>query len=169
MPPLAETYLKKYIEALTTDELHEKLNAHFSRAFAFLENIQEEKSKFRYASEKWSLRELLGHISDSQMIFTYRAICIAHGETKSLPGYDENIYAQIAGHDQIAWAQLLQVYKLQSQTTLALVKTLSSEGLVRMGEANKIELSSLNIFQALLGHEKHHFKMMKELYGTAEA
>src|SRR5688500_4525045 len=84
----------RYISRVTEGNLFDLLAAQTERTRQLFETMSEEKGNYRYAPEKWSLKEVLGHVIDFERVFTYRTLCIARGDQQSLPGYDENEYAR---------------------------------------------------------------------------
>src|SRR5205085_4847084 len=101
----------------------------------------EEKAAFRYAPEKWSIKQVVGHITDAERVFEYRLLCIARGETQSLPGFDENDYMRNANFDELPFAELVEGLAAARRATLSLVRGLSEEAWTRAGIANQNKTS----------------------------
>ena len=104
-------------------------------------------------------------MTDAHLIFLYRLIRISRGETVSLPGFDENAYVHNAPFDALAWASLRENHHLVSQTTSALIAGLTPEAWLRIGIANEVHISPVNILRSLIGHERHHIRVLRERYG----
>ncbi|HLJ73217.1 MAG TPA: DinB family protein, partial [Thermoanaerobaculia bacterium] len=90
----------RYIDLVPEDDLLSALESQTRETERILRSISEEKSKYRYAPEKWSIKTLLRHVTDTERIFGYRMVAFARGDTQSLPGFDENIYAAGADADE---------------------------------------------------------------------
>ncbi len=133
-------------------------------SWQLLHTLDEEKAAFRYAPDKWSIKELVGHITDCERIFAYRLLCIARGEKQSLPGFDENDYVATAHFDQRTLASLLAEYLAVRESTLHLCETLSTEMLAQTGTANGNTISVRVLLFILTGHEQHHIQILKERY-----
>lgn len=119
----------------------------------------------RYADGKWSVRQVVGHITDGERVFAYRLLAIARGEQQSLPGFEENEYVANANFDELALAQLAEGLAIQRQATLSLVRTLSDEALARKGTANGSPITARALAWAIAGHERHHVGILRERYG----
>jgi hypothetical protein len=105
---------------------------------SFLHTIDEVKSQYRYAEGKWTIKELLQHIIDSERIFAYRALAIARGDQQPLPGFDEEIYAANSGANNRKWQDLVDEFFTVRITTMQLFHSFSKAALEAKGIANKI-------------------------------
>lgn len=121
-----------------------------------------------YALGKWSLRQLAAHINDGERIFGYRALCIARGESVSLPGFDQNEYAEAAQNSNTDIHLLLSEFRALREANIWLLRSLNPEDLKRIGTANGTPIQAEAIFWALAGHLRHHTRMLKELYIVTE-
>ncbi len=124
----------------------------------------EKNASFRYAEEKWSVKEVLGHIVDAERVFSYRALCIARGEKQSLPSFDENEYVQQANFDKRTLRNLLDEYDSVRLATVALFKSFSEEILMRKGIANGESITVQALLYIIAGHEIHHRRILDEKY-----
>lgn len=123
-----------------------------------------EQADFRYAEGKWSLRELLGHMVDTERIFAYRALCIARGEKQNLPGFDENAYMEATDFSAVSLEDLLAYYRTTREASLVLFRMLTEKELSRQGSANGSALTARAFIYILSGHEKHHLSIMADRY-----
>lgn len=130
----------------------------------FISRIPSEKEDYRYAEGKWTVKEVLGHICDVERIFGYRALCIARGESASLPGFDDNDYVVEANFGQRSMYDLAHEFSLVRESNIALFKGFSSEILDRMGTANNQKMSVRALMFFVAGHEKHHISVLKSKY-----
>jgi hypothetical protein len=132
--------------------------------FPFLQQITAEKSVYRYANDKWSVKELLQHITDTERIFSYRALCIARGDTTPLPGFNENSYAANSKADNRKWNDLLEDFRAVRRSTEILFASFDKDQLNASGTANGKYVYVEGIGFIIAGHVLHHVKMLKERY-----
>lgn len=117
-----------------------------------------------YAPGKWTLKEVLGHLIDDERIFAYRALCVARGEPRELPGFDEKLYVSTAGFEQRSIADLLREYKMVRESTIAFCRGLTSEQWMRRGIVNGYEASVRGLAFHIAAHEQHHLRIVRERY-----
>jgi len=153
-----------YIELTAGREISELLS---SREHTDLFSaISEEKSKYRYAEGKWSIKQILGHITDHERIMVYRALRFSRKDTTLLSSYDQDLLVDNARFDEVSFVELLLDYKCVRNATISFFKLLSDEQLKRKGMAWKFELTVEESLRTVIGHESHHIKVLKEKYGT---
>lgn len=134
---------------------------------ALLGPLSAERAGFRYAPGKWSIRELLGHLTDTERVFGYRAMCIARGETAPLPGFEENDYAANAGHDRYALADLLAEFEMLRGSNASMLAHCDEAALRRVGNANGGPISARALAYIMVGHARHHLGVLAAKYGVA--
>ena len=161
----AGIYFGNYIDQVADNDLLLTLEQQRQQVVRLFENISLEQANFRYAEGKWSPKEMLGHLTDSERIFAFRSLSIARGEQQSLPGFDENEYFAAANFDEQSVEQLLEQYQLVRLSSLALFKSYSETIASRMGVANGKPLSARALVALIVGHEAHHLGILKERYG----
>ncbi|MCL6099578.1 MAG: DinB family protein, partial [Bacteroidetes bacterium] len=103
-------YYHQYIKDVPQIDILEYLNQQLDEAVKLFSGVSEEKASFRYATDKWSVKEVLGHIMDSERIFAYRALCISRGEKNSLPGFEQNDYVANANFDKLKLADIVEEF-----------------------------------------------------------
>lgn len=157
-------YFSFYIEQVDNQNVIEALTWQKEIVINLYKNLSEEQKKFRYAEGKWSPHEILGHLTDTERIFGYRALCIARGEKQSLPGFDENEYAHGAKFSEISFESLLEQYRLTRESSLALFSSFTEDVASQIGLANGNEVSAKALIWMIAGHEIHHLKVLKEKY-----
>ena len=157
-------YFQQYTRLVPEKSLSEAFAVQQQHLESILGTITEEQSLFRYAPGKWSVRELLLHMSDSERIFSYRALCFARGEQQPLPGFEENDYAALSEADHRSWASLLDEFLAVRTATRLLFEGFSPAMLSREGIANGQRLSVKEIGFILLGHYYHHENILRERY-----
>ena len=158
-------YTEMYMKLLRKDgsllrQLHE--NYIYVRDL-FLE-LNEEQLKFKYAPEKWSLKEVLVHIIDDERVYAYRALAFARNDKTSLPGFDENLYTQHADVAGRTLDSILKEYRSVRESTIALFEGFSEKALLRKGTADGKQNSVRSLGYHIAGHELHHLKIIKERY-----
>jgi hypothetical protein len=126
--------------------------------------MSESHALFRYAEGKWSLKELLGHMTDAERVFSYRAMCIARGETKPLPGFDEDTYVATARFDALPTEQLLQAFLDARRASLSLFHSLPEEAWARIGNANGVNVAARSFPYFCAGHAAHHLNVIRQRY-----
>ncbi|RRB02580.1 DinB family protein [Larkinella rosea] len=159
------SFFARYINLVDTENVIDLLRQQCAIVESLFKNLTVAQQDYRYAEGKWSPKEMLGHMIDTERIFIYRALCIARGEQQSLPGFDENSYADHANFDAQSQQQLVAEYGFVRQSTLALAESLTEEAQQRMGIANGTPVSSRAFFTILAGHERHHLNVLAERYG----
>ena len=165
-PALTEipTFYQKYVEQVKGDDIEDILDAARKESTAFFELIPPEKHDYRYAPDKWTIKEVLQHIIDTERVFAYRILRIARGDKTPLPGFDQNIFAQHAAVEKRSFYSLIAEYRVVRESTLLLLNNLSPEALERKGTASGAEFSPLTIAYIAAGHEAHHLRIIEERY-----
>jgi len=168
-PPLSNeypqtSYFAEYLNFNPNDTLKDILKNNELFVLNLFESLTDQELLCRYQANKWSIKELIGHICDTEKIFSYRALSIVRGEQKALPGFDENEYVANAQFDLLTPNQLIQYYFANRTATLALIETLRDEQLLRMGNANGQQVSAKALLWMIAGHEKHHLSVINERY-----
>ena len=133
----------------------------------FLRGLSEHQGALRYAPEKWSVKQMLGHVADGERVFAYRALAIARGDQNSLPGFDENEYMRNVDFDRRSLRDLAAEYTAARQATLTMFRGFSDEAWQRRGTANNAGVTVRAIAHIVLGHERHHLNVLRERYGVS--
>ncbi|MFD1140535.1 DinB family protein [Larkinella insperata] len=160
-----ESFFARYIDLVDTENVIDLLRQQCAIVESLYKNLTVVQQDYRYAAGKWSPKEMLGHMIDTERIFAYRALCIARGEQQSLPGFDENTYVDNANFSAQSQQQLLHQYGLVRQSTLAFAESLTEEAQERVGTANGAPLSARAFFTITAGHERHHLNILAQRYG----
>ena len=135
------------------------------RLIELLGTVSEEQARNRYAAGKWSIKELVAHLSDAERIFAYRLLRIGRGDETPLPGWDENDYARTAGADSRAFRDLVDEWSIVRDGTSTLVAGLPADAWTRRGTANDSAVSARALVYIILGHVEHHRAVLEERYG----
>lgn len=132
--------------------------------FRILSSISEGQSKLRYAEGKWSIRQLVGHMTDHERIMAYRILRFSRKDETLLSGYDQEILVKNSRFDELTMKFLLNDFRTIRQATLNLMESLSAEQMQLKGKAWKFELTVEEFLKATIGHEVHHMRVIKERY-----
>lgn len=161
------TFFSNYINhASVYTSAAEALQSSFIIVKEFLQTIPDTKSLYAYAPGKWTLKEMVQHITDTERIMAYRALCIARGETISLPGFDENDYATASGANYRRWEHILEEWVGHRQSTIQLFKGLNDNQLQQRGTVNTYAITPNALGFIIAGHSLHHLGIIKERYLT---
>lgn len=133
-------------------------------ALSILESIDDEKAKFRYEPGKWSLKQIVGHITDHERIKMFRAFQLSRNEEVQLWGYDQELLVKNSRFDKLNIQLLLTDYLNVRNASLSFIDTLSQGQLERKGMARKYEVTLEEFLRSIIGHEKHHVNIIKERY-----
>ena len=133
-------------------------------AIALLGPLTEEKASYRYATDKWSIKQIIGHMTDHERIMTYRALRFSRKDKTALPGYDQQLFVDNSRFDEQPVSQLIQDFENVRNATISFMNSLSPEQLVLTGTAWKYELTVEEFLKATIGHELHHIDIIKQKY-----
>jgi DinB family protein len=157
---------QRYVDLAQEKDLADALEKQGRSTSSVLHAIAEEKASFRYAPEKWSVKPVVGHVTDCERVFTYRVMAFARGEKKPLPGFDENPYAELGEFDRLSMRHLADAYEAGRRSTVLLLRGLSDSAWERAGVASDTPLSVRDLARITLGHERHHLRVLREKYGV---
>lgn len=129
-----------------------------------LQSLTEEKASYRYAPGKWSIKQIIGHMTDHERIMTYRALRFSRNDKTPLPGYDQNLLVDNSRFDEQSVSQLINDLENVRNATISFMNTLSPAQLLRTGTAWKYELTVEEFLKATIGHELHHMEVIKQKY-----
>lgn len=158
--PFYDTYVSKVPEGDVLAILEEQRRA----TQALLAGIPERKALHRYAPGKWSVKEVVGHLMDSERVFCYRALRFARADAKPLQGFDEQTWVPAGKFDARPLAELAAEFDAVRRATIALFHGLDGAALARRGTANDQEISVRALAYIVAGHERHHVAILKERY-----
>ena len=157
-------YVSGYLRLVSEDDIVAAMRAQTEVTLALFRGIGEERSGFRYAEGKWSIREVVGHLADGERVFGYRAMCVARGEQQSLPGFDENEYQRLSDYDRWSLEDSLAQWELLRRANLLMFSHLTPEAWKREGTANGTPVTPDRIARVIVGHERHHLGILRERY-----
>jgi hypothetical protein len=157
-------FYKAYVENVKDLDMMEALKQSSIVTLNLVRSIPEDKGEYRYAPEKWSIKELLAHMIDVERIMSYRALRFARNDKTDLPGFEENDYAPEANAHARTIKQLADEMERLRATTIDMFASFTPTMLKREGTANKNKLSVFNLGYIIPGHETHHRKILTERY-----
>lgn len=153
-----------YVKAAANVELIEELEICLHEFIRFVQNIPMDKFDYRYVEGKWTIKDIIQHVIDTERIFAYRALRISRNDTTPLPGFEENDYVENTKANKRGIQDLLAEFSAVRYATLFLFKSFSEEQLKRMGTASGTAISVRAIGFIIIGHQKHHQNIFQERY-----
>ncbi len=159
-----KNYFERYTSLVPEREILSALAGQHKIMNDFFHAVTEEKSQYAYAEGKWTLREMLQHMIDTERIFSYRALAIARKEAQTLPGYDENVYAANSDANCRTWANLVEEMKIVRESTLLLFTSFSLDMLNTTGNFSTAAATVNTLGNILVGHFYHHINIANEKY-----
>jgi len=160
----AAPYYFTYINQVTGDDVVATLKSQLSESLAFFSGISEEKSLHRYAPDKWSIRQVLNHITDTERSFTFRALWFARGFDTPLPSYDQNIAVAGALADNYSWASHIEDFRRVRLATNSLFANMPPDAWMRRGIASDNPFTVRSLAFIAAGHVTHHIRILRERY-----
>jgi hypothetical protein len=166
--PGADEYapsFEDYVARIADDEdIVAVLSGQLDEVLAWFDRVPEPRGDYRYAPGKWSIKEVLGHLSDSERVFAYRALSIGRGDPTPLPGFDEQVYVPEQRAGERTLADLTAEWGHVRQATVALLRSLPAAGWHRRGIANNQPVSVRALAYVIAGHVRHHLETLQTRY-----
>jgi len=165
LPNEYAAYYNNYLQ-LVSDEwtLAEELEVSVHNFIRFVQDIPMDKYNYRYAEGKWTIKDIIQHLIDTERIFSYRALRFARNDKTELPGFDETQYGLVANGSERKLQEMLTELALVRQSTIMLFKSFSNEDLLKTGIASGNSASVRALGFIIIGHQNHHIKVFKERY-----
>lgn len=160
----AAEYYHKYIDRVQGDGVVDTLAAQLDAALPFFAGISEEKSLYRYAPGKWSFRQVLNHLNDTERVFVYRALWFARGFEAPLPSFDQEIGVAGAKPDDVSWARHVEEFRGARSATVSFFRNLPAEAWSRRGIASGNPFTVNALAYIIAGHLEHHVAILRERY-----
>lgn len=167
MRPKAEDhipYFSRYIELVPENDIISALENDQDAFLSFIKSIPDPKAEYAYAPGKWTVKQVINHVIDTERIFSYRALCFARGEKQTLPSFEENDYAANANLSHTDLLMLAQEFDVVRRATVFLFKQLGEKELLNKGTTPSGVSNVLSLGFTICGHGKHHVNVMKERY-----
>ena len=160
----APPYYFRYIDRITNGDVVAELASQRDAALDFFSGISEEKSLHRYAPDKWSVRQVLNHVSDTERLFVFRAFWFARGFDSPLPSFDQNVSSAAAGADDISWLRTVEEFDDVRRSTLDFFRNLPKDAWMRRGIASDNPFTVRALAYIVAGHLSHHVAILREKY-----
>ncbi|HEX8747928.1 MAG TPA: DinB family protein [Pyrinomonadaceae bacterium] len=157
-------YYGKYVSLVPEGDILATLAEQMDATARELRAIDEEKAAHRYASDKWSIKELVGHIIDTERIFAYRALRFARNDGTELPGFEQDDYIRHASFNAVRFEELVREFELVRGANLLMLKHLDEAAWQRRGLASNAEVSVRALCFIMAGHVQHHMEILKTRY-----
>ena len=167
LPGEYAAYAQADIDLVAGDDIVATLAAQREMVLSLLGKVIEKDANAAYAPGKWSIKQIAGHLCDDERIFAYRALCIARGDARPLPGFDEKEYMAAAGFESRMLADVLAEYRTVRWATLTLFASMPEAAWLRCGIVNGYEATPRGLAFHIAGHELHHVRVLRERYLAA--
>lgn len=159
-----QKYIQRYLDLVPGENILQELKNSEQKTLDVYSKLDEVSSLFRYAENKWTLKEVLQHLIDCERIFQFRALSISRGDQQDFPGFDEEFYAKNSNADERKLSELTDEYSTVRASSILLFKSFTPEMLSKKGFANGNEIAVETIIKLIVGHNLHHLNVIKERY-----
>lgn len=160
----SNAYYHKYIGLVSSDDFLKAMEKAMPETVAFLNTLNASQWDYRYAEGKWSIKEVMLHVIDTERIMAYRALRIARNDKTALPGFDENEYVPFADAENRSPKSIIEEYKAVRKSSIEMFRHFNDEMLGRFGSANGNPFTPRSLAFIIAGHEAHHLNIIKERY-----
>jgi uncharacterized damage-inducible protein DinB len=162
----AAPFYDRYIVKVKGEDIPDQLRTQLEEVQELFSPLDDAAALERYAPGKWSIKELLGHLSDAERIFSYRLLRISRGDGTPLPGFDENAYVPAGRFDERSLESLVNEFTAVRQSTMALVEGVPRQRWNEQGQASGTLVSARALAYIIVGHVTHHLGVLRERYGV---
>ena len=159
-PPFFDTYIRLVEEA----DLPELMARQIDETMAWYRGLSEAQAASRYAPDKWTIKQVLGHLADTERVMQYRALGVGRGDQTSFPSFEQDDYVATANSDARPWSVLLDDLKAVRQSSIQLFKSFDEAALDRVGKVNQKGMTARALGYIIVGHERHHLAILKDRY-----
>lgn len=157
-------FYERYVKLSNNVPLTDQLLSSAEEIKNLFMGLSDDDAMYRYEEDKWTLKQVFGHLTDTERIFNYRGLCIARGESKPLAGFDQNLYVKSANFNEQSLHQLQAEYEATRQSTIALFSGFSDSELLRRGIISDDSFTVRAAGYVIAGHELHHLNIINERY-----
>jgi hypothetical protein len=157
-------YYGKYVSLVPESDIVQAMKAEGVQTVELLRGLTEEQGNYAYAEGKWTIKELIGHINDTERIFAYRLLRFARNDSTPLEGFDQDPYVLASNYNALSLTDVVDEFAAIRQVTLATLKNLDAEAWTRAGIASDNSVTVRALAYIMLGHERHHVAILKEKY-----
>jgi hypothetical protein len=160
----APEYYNHYIDLVKNDDVIKELKDQVLKIQAIISEIPEDKENYAYADGKWTIKQVIGHIIDTERVFGYRAMCFARKDKTALPGFDENAFVKNSNFHKRTLYELGHEFAIVREANLTMFKTFEEDELSQVGNANGKDVSVRAVIFMVAGHAIHHLNVLKTKY-----
>jgi hypothetical protein len=157
-------YFQPYIDLVESEEFSELLIDNKLEVTTFFKNIPEDRHDYKYAEDKWTIKETLMHIIDTERVFSYRALACARGETALLPTMDEKLYTKNSGASNRTLKSLIKEFEIVRENSIVLFEHMTEQCKTLGTTANQQPISARALGYLIIGHARHHLNVIRERY-----
>lgn len=157
-------YFEHYINLVPENDILSALKNNHQSILQFIKSIPNDKAEYKYAEGKWTIKQVLNHIIDTERIFSYRALRFSRGDAQLLPGYDENLFANNVDLSRTDLNLLAEEFDKVRKATILQFQQLSNKELLLKGKTTSGENNVLSVGYVICGHATHHMNVIKERY-----
>lgn len=159
-------YYAKYIDLTPAGDLVAILQAQAREFETLLRAVPEARAGFAYADGKWTVREVVGHLTDTERVFAYRATAFSRADAQPLPSFDEAAWNPHGAYNDRPLSDVIAEWVTTRMATVSLLRAMPGEGLSRRGVASGMEITALACLTLLPGHVVHHLRVLQQSYGV---
>ena len=159
-----QEYYHRYVSKVPEGDIVTIIERQIDDTVRFLESIDEGKATHRYQPDKWSVKEVVGHLIDTERVFQYRCLAFARRDPARLPGMEQDDYAAAASYHDRPFGDIIAEYRATREAGLALFRSLNAEEAMRTGIANEVEFTARAVPYIIAGHTIHHIGVIRERY-----
>ncbi len=157
-------FYSTYVGLVEKTNIITTLNTQMHEVFTLTNSVPGDKAYFKYAPDKWTLKEVLGHMIETERVFSYRAFAISRGDTQSLPGMDQNEYMKDNNYNSRTLANLSNEYLAVRVSTIHLLSAMTKAMIAKKGNASGTDVTVRALAFIIAGHDIHHLNIIKEKY-----
>lgn len=157
-------YYDTYVSKVPDGNILQVLSSQIDETMALLGTLSEEHADYRYAPGKWSIKEVIGHMSDTERVFAYRALRFSRNDTTPLPGFEQEPFTEAANFSDRTLTDLLDEFRTVRQSTIHLFTGMSEAMMMRTGTASQAAISVRALAYLIAGHERHHVGILRARY-----
>ena len=157
-------YYTTYISKVPGSDILGFLEEQLGSTMTLLRGIDESKADFRYEPGKWSIKELVGHIIDSEKVFAYRGLVFARNDSASLPGFDQDVWAKHANYANLLFTEIIAEFEAVRRATILQFRHLPLDAWSRRGIANANQMTARATAYIIAGHAEHHLGILRQRY-----
>lgn len=157
-------YYEKYVSLVPETNITSVLESQLEGTLNLIRGLSDEQAMHRYAPDKWTIKQVIGHIIDGERIFAYRALRFSRNDKQKLPGFDQDEFMEYADFDARSIADLAEEFEHARRANILMFKSFGEEVWSRRGTASEAEVSVRGLAYIMAGHERHHVHILKDRY-----